>query len=102
MPVAGLRPRATDDAADLVVRNAKVHTGDSHLPQASALAVTDGVITAVGDDKDVAAEVGPATRVVDTLGRRAIPDATRVSSYNPWVALHRLAAPGPAWTGPVS
>ncbi|MET8947914.1 amidohydrolase [Streptomyces sp. NPDC004542] len=73
MPVAGLIPRATDDAADLVVRNAKIHTGDPRLPQAAAIAIRDGVITAVGDDKDVAGQVGPATRVVDALGRRMIP-----------------------------
>ncbi len=73
MPVGGLVPRATDDAADLVVRNAKIHTGDPRLPQAGAIAIRDGVITAVGDDKDVAGQVGPATRVVDALGRRMIP-----------------------------
>lgn len=73
MPVGGLVPRATDDAADLVVRNAKIHTGDPRLPQAEAIAVRDGVVTAVGDDRDVAGRVGPATRVVDALGRRMIP-----------------------------
>ncbi|WP_258314877.1 amidohydrolase [Streptomyces sp. Act143] len=73
MPVGGLIPRATDDAADLVVRNAKIHTGDSRLPRAEAIAIRDGVITTVGGDKDVAGQVGPATRVVDALGRRMIP-----------------------------
>ncbi|WP_435840926.1 amidohydrolase [Streptomyces flaveolus] len=73
MPVGGLIPRATDDAADLVVRNAKIHTGDPRLPQAEAIAIRDGVITAVGGDKDVADKVGPATRVVDALGRRIVP-----------------------------
>ncbi|MEU6389379.1 amidohydrolase [Streptomyces sp. NPDC046939] len=73
MPVGGLIPRATDDAADLIVRNAKIHTGDPRLPQAEAIAIRDGVITTVGGDKDVADQVGPATRVVDALGRRMIP-----------------------------
>ncbi|MFH7341192.1 amidohydrolase [Streptomyces sp. KHY 26] len=73
MPVGGLIPRATDDAADLIVRNAKIHTGDPRLPQAEAIAIRDGVITTVGGDKDVAGQVGPATRVVDALGRRMIP-----------------------------
>ncbi|MDT0616024.1 amidohydrolase [Streptomyces lancefieldiae] len=74
MPVGGLIPRATaEDAADIIVRNAKIHTGDPRLPQAAAIAIRDGVITAVGDDKDVAGQVGPATRVVDALGRRVIP-----------------------------
>ncbi|MFG3102490.1 amidohydrolase [Streptomyces sp. NPDC048182] len=73
MPVGGLVPRATDDAADLVVRNAKIHTGDPRRPRAEALAVRAGVITAVGDDRDMADRIGPATRVVDALGRRAVP-----------------------------
>ncbi|WP_372344206.1 amidohydrolase [Streptomyces sp. KL116D] len=73
MPVGGLTPRATDDAADLVVRNAKIHTGDPRRPQAEAIAIRDGVITTVGADRDVADQVGPATRVVDALGRRMIP-----------------------------
>ncbi len=73
MPVGGLVPQAVDDAADLVVRNAKIHTGDPGRPHAEALAVHDGVITAVGDDKDVAPRIGAGTKVVDALGRRVIP-----------------------------
>ncbi|MBD0838546.1 amidohydrolase [Streptomyces sp. TRM68416] len=73
MPVGGLVPRAMDKAADLVVRNARIHTGDPAHPQAQALAVCDGVITVVGDDKDVAPHVGTDTKVVDALGRRVIP-----------------------------
>ncbi|WP_345695788.1 amidohydrolase [Kitasatospora terrestris] len=79
MPVAGIRPgpttsdRSLDHAADLVVRNAKVYTGDPLRPRASAVAVRAGLITAVGDDADVLPQVGPRTRVVDALGRRAVP-----------------------------
>ncbi|MFI5529441.1 amidohydrolase [Kitasatospora sp. NPDC051853] len=79
MPVAGIRPGRPSaegppgPAADLVVRNAKVYTGDPLRPQASAVAVRDGLITAVGDDADVLPQVGPHTRVVDALGRRAVP-----------------------------
>ncbi|MBX9392906.1 amidohydrolase [Streptomyces sp. TRM72054] len=73
MPVGGLVPHAIDDAADLVVRNAKIHTGDPGRPHAEALAVRDGVITVVGDDKDVAPHIGAGTKVVDALGRRMIP-----------------------------
>ncbi|MFF1279956.1 amidohydrolase [Streptomyces sp. NPDC058299] len=73
MPVGGLVPQATEDAADLVVRNAKVHTGDRGRPRAEAIAVRDGVVTVVGDDHDIAPHVGTATRVVDALGRRVVP-----------------------------
>ncbi|MFG2966750.1 amidohydrolase [Streptomyces sp. NPDC048288] len=73
IPVGGLVPQAADDPAELVVRNAKVHTGDPGRPQAEALAVRGGVITVVGDDTDVAPHIGPATKVVDALGRRMVP-----------------------------
>ncbi|MFI5614453.1 amidohydrolase [Amycolatopsis sp. NPDC051903] len=59
--------------ADLLVRNGRIHTGDPARPAASALAVHDGRIVAVGDDEDVAPLVGPATRIVDALGKRIIP-----------------------------
>ncbi|GGL93559.1 hypothetical protein GCM10010129_41760 [Streptomyces fumigatiscleroticus] len=49
MPVGGLVPRATEDAADLLVRNAGTHTGDPGRPRAEAIAVRDGVVTVVGD-----------------------------------------------------
>jgi predicted amidohydrolase YtcJ len=73
MPVGRLIPRAADDAADVIVRNAKTYTGDSSRPHAGALAIRDGRVTVVGDDADVAPFVGPATTVVDALGRRVVP-----------------------------
>lgn len=54
MPVAGLPSVNDDPVADIVVRNAKVYTGDPVRPQASAVAIKDGKVTVVGDDKDVA------------------------------------------------
>ncbi|MFI2620056.1 amidohydrolase [Streptomyces sp. NPDC018584] len=74
MPVGGLVPgTAAQNAADVVVRNAKIHTGDPGRPHGQAIAIRDGAIAAVGDDRDMAAHVGPATQVVDALGRRVVP-----------------------------
>ncbi|MGW1505923.1 amidohydrolase [Streptomyces mirabilis] len=73
MPVAGLPSVNDDHVADIVVRNAKVYTGDPVRPQASAVAIKDGKVTVVGDDKDVAGLISARTRVVDALGRRVIP-----------------------------
>ena len=51
MPVAGLTPSADSDApADLVVRNARVFTGDRQRPAASAVAIRDGRVLAVSDN----------------------------------------------------
>jgi predicted amidohydrolase YtcJ len=73
MPVAGLGAVQGADRADLVVRNALIHTGDPRRPAATALTVRDGLVGVVGDDGDVAPSIGPGTRVVDAQGRRVVP-----------------------------
>jgi predicted amidohydrolase YtcJ len=74
MPVEGVRPSADAvNPATLVVRNALIYTADAARPSASAVAIRDGVFVAVGDDATVAPHIGPATRVVDAVGRRVIP-----------------------------
>ncbi|MET9435725.1 amidohydrolase [Streptomyces sp. NPDC006551] len=75
MPVAGVVPGRHQEhpAADLLVRNAKVFTGDPGRPEARAVALRAGRVVALGDDHDLAGLVGPATKVVDALGRRVIP-----------------------------
>ncbi|WP_338678003.1 amidohydrolase [Streptomyces sp. SCSIO 30461] len=74
MPVGGVTPIAgAAEGADVVLRNARIHTGDPSRPAATALAVHGGRITAIGDDAEVAARVGPRTRVIDVLGRRVVP-----------------------------
>ena len=76
MPVGGIRPASGPNAAtpaDVIVRNARVHTGDPARPAASAVAIRDGAFVAIGEDADVAPHVGETTRVFDALGRRVIP-----------------------------
>jgi predicted amidohydrolase YtcJ len=57
----------------LIVRNAKVFTGDERQPSAEAVAIEKGRFSAVGRDSDVVALAGPNTRIVDARGRRVIP-----------------------------
>lgn len=57
---------------DLVLRNAGIITLDDARPRASALAIRDGVITAVGDD-DAALAAAPNARVIDLDGACVIP-----------------------------
>ncbi|GAA1035905.1 amidohydrolase [Streptomyces murinus] len=74
MPVSGVVPATdTEEPADLIVRNAKVHTGDPSRPEARGVAVRNGDVIALGDDHELAHLVGPSTRVVDALGRRVVP-----------------------------
>jgi predicted amidohydrolase YtcJ len=58
--------------ADVVVRNAKIATGDPARPLASAIAITGGHITKVADDEAIAPYVGESTQVIDAQGRRVV------------------------------
>src|SRR5438477_10782005 len=71
-------PAATarrDPAADLVLRGGHVWAGKG-LPAATAIALKDGRVAALGDEADVASLVGPATRVIDLRGRLVVPGFT--------------------------
>lgn len=59
--------------ADLIVRNARISTGDPAAPEARAVAVADGRVLAIGDEPQVMAHMGPTTRVIDGQSRRLIP-----------------------------
>ncbi|HVK24425.1 MAG TPA: amidohydrolase [Actinokineospora sp.] len=59
--------------ADLVVLDATVHTMDPSRPAATAVAVRDGLIIAVGGPADVRPCVGGRTEVVDGTGLTVTP-----------------------------
>lgn len=58
---------------DSVFVNATIHTLDTTRPRASALAVRDGRLIAVGDVDDVRRAAGRDARVVDLGGRTVVP-----------------------------
>lgn len=68
---AQTRPEAP--GADLIVHNARIFTGNSAQPEASALAVKAGRIYSVGTDAEVLGLKNAGTRVIDSRGRRLIP-----------------------------
>ncbi|MFF5209296.1 amidohydrolase [Streptosporangium sp. NPDC000396] len=59
--------------ADLIFRNGPVYTLDAVRRRATAVAVRDGRIIAVGHDADVRDLAGPRTEVVDLSGRALLP-----------------------------
>jgi predicted amidohydrolase YtcJ len=63
---------APPPAADLVLRGGRVWAGKGRLA-ATAIAVKDGRVAALGGDADVQSLIGPATRVVDLHGRLVVP-----------------------------
>lgn len=59
--------------ADLIVFGAAALTMDVQNPKATAVAVRDGSILAVGSDTDIMAHAGPETRTVDAKGATLLP-----------------------------
>jgi predicted amidohydrolase YtcJ len=60
-------------SADLILRTGRFTTLDRSNPTASAVAITNGLFTAVGREEDVMPLAGPTTRIIDLKGRRALP-----------------------------
>jgi hypothetical protein len=60
-------------AADLVITNAKVWTGDKSLPIAQAVAVLGDRIVAVGSNAAADAWRGPHTQLIDAGGKLLLP-----------------------------
>lgn len=58
---------------DHILINATVHTMDEARPRAEAVAITGGRITAVGSSKDLLAQKGASTRVLDLGGATVVP-----------------------------
>ena len=64
---------ATGRPADLLFVNGALRTMVPARPVATALAVRDGRIAAVGLDRDLRPLAGPSTRVLDLEGRSLLP-----------------------------
>ncbi len=59
--------------ADLLLRNGYVYISDPQHSVAQAVAVNDGLISAVGSNAELEALKGPDTRVIDLGGRMLLP-----------------------------
>ena len=61
------------DPASLILRGGKVISVDPEIGDTQAIAVNDHRITALGTDVEIAAFIGPETRVIELEGRTVIP-----------------------------
>src|SRR4029077_13436453 len=64
---------ARNDTPDLILYRGLFSTLDRANPAASAVAIKDGVFTAVGRDPDIVSLAGRDTKVIDLKGRRVLP-----------------------------
>ncbi|MGI5454224.1 amidohydrolase [Streptomyces sp. CA-249302] len=69
---------------DLILTGAKVRTLDPARPHATAVAVSDGVIVAVGDEGDVHEWRGAGTEVVALEGAHLVPGLVDAHSHPVW------------------
>jgi len=60
-------------SADIVIENAAILTMDDARPKAEAMAITGNRIAAVGSNREIAAEKGVSTRVIDAVGATVTP-----------------------------
>ena len=70
---SGCARQQPKDAADIVIRNARVYTVDKERPSAQAVAVRGDRILWVGTDQDSGRYVGDSTKVIDAGGRMMLP-----------------------------
>lgn len=72
--------------AGLVILGATVRTLDPARPHATAIALRDGVVVAVGDDADVRPMIGPDTAVFDRAGLAVVPGLVDSHTHQLWAA----------------
>ncbi len=76
--------------ADLVLKNAVVHTMDASRPRAEAVATLGSRILAVGAFEDLRDLVGPETRVLDLGGHTVVPGFDDSHAHLLGIGLARL------------
>lgn len=75
-------------AADVILRNGRIHTLDAALATVEAVAIREGRFVAVGDEAGVAAHAGPDTQIVDLRGRTVVPGLIDSHLHQLFVALN--------------
>jgi len=80
---------------DLIVVNGAIHTMDSNLRQAQAMAVRNTRILAIGSNDEIRFLAGPNTQVIDAKGRVVLPALIDSHTHpNLWGVQHWLGAKG--------
>ncbi len=64
---------SAEEAADMILLNGKVFTVDSANTETQAVAIKNGLIQAVGKDREIARQTGEKTRVIEPGGKAVSP-----------------------------
>ena len=79
--------------ADLAFLGGAIYTVDTEKSWAEAVAIRDGVITAVGSEAEVRALIGPETRVVALDGKMLLPGFHDAHIHPVYAGLGSLECP---------
>src|SRR5438093_11186179 len=71
--------------ADVVIRNGAIYTANPQQPKVEAVAASAGKIVFAGSSREVAAYVGPDTKLIDLGGGTAVPGFTDSHYHLPGV-----------------
>lgn len=74
-------------AADLLLINANIYTLDPARPRATAIAIKDNRILAIGDEQEVSSVLRPPSSVVNLHGYTVIPGLIDAHMHFEWYAL---------------
>jgi len=83
------RSSSDEKRADLVLTNAKIITVDKDFNIKQAVAVKDGIITAVGTDDEIKPFIGRTTRVLDLKGKPVLPGINEAHMHAPFFGATR-------------
>jgi predicted amidohydrolase YtcJ len=67
------RAQTSSSPAELVLTNGRILTVSDKVPEAQAIAVTGGRVTALGTAAEIKSRIGPKTTVIDLNGQFAMP-----------------------------
>lgn len=90
-----ITPDNAEDAADLIIHNARVLTVDAKFSVATAVAVKGDRVLAVGDNKTILRHKGPATKLIDAGGKNVLPGLYDSHVHPVSAATSELVAPLP-------
>jgi len=93
--LCGLAGAIADEPATLILHNAKVVTVDKDFRIASAVAVRDDKIIAVGSIEEVLKHKGPKTEVIDLGGKMVLPGLMDSHVHPHSAAMHEFDHPVP-------
>ena len=79
--------------SDQVFVNGGVYTMNQAMPWAEAVAVTDGVIVAVGNNSEISKYIGDVTTVNDLQGRMLLPAFHDAHAHPIWSGIDQLKCP---------